>query len=83
MSGITIAFQELFYGSGAWLGLLLMLALILVMTRVTKYSGLLMLPVCVFLAIDYLSYPALMWNAIIMFFASAFILINLVRGKAD
>lgn len=81
MSEIAEAFNELFYGAGAWLGLLLLLALIVSLTVKTKYAGVFMLPVTIFLAIDYLDYPALLWNSLIMFFASVFIVINLVKGK--
>ena len=81
MSEIAEAFTELFYGSGSWLGLLLLLALITALAMKTRYGGLLMIPVCVFLGISYLSYPALMWNALIMFIASIFLLYELVKGN--
>lgn len=81
MSAISLAFQELFFGAGAWLGLLLLLAIIIALSLATKYAGLLMLPVCIFIAIEYLGYPALMWNALIMFIGAVFILINLIKGR--
>lgn len=80
MSSISQAFTELFYGSGAWLGILLLLALIIVLSSRVKYAGVLMLPVAVFLGIDYLTND-LLWNALIMFFTSIFIIINLVGSR--
>lgn len=78
---VADVFTELFYGAGAWLGLILVLGIIITLSLKTKYAGLLMLPVSVFLGIDYLGYPALMWNAVIMFFAAIFITINLVKNE--
>lgn len=80
---IQAIFSELFYGSGSWLGLLILLIFIVALSLAQQYLGLLMLPVAIYLAIEYLSYPALMWNALIMFLASIFIVINLVRGRND
>lgn len=80
MSSIALAFQELFYGAGAWLGLLLLLAIIIVLSVRVRYAGLLTLPICIFLGIDYLTND-LLWNALIMFFASIFIVINIAKSR--
>jgi hypothetical protein len=82
MSSISVAFQELFYGSGAWLGLILLLALITVLSARIKYTGVLLLPVSIFLGIDYLNND-LMWHGIIMFFCAVFVVINLARPQED
>ena len=81
MSEIADIFSELFYGSGSWLGLLLLLALMIAISLKNRYAGLLMIPVAVFLGISYLSYPALMWNALIMFIASVFLLYQVISQK--
>lgn len=73
---------ELFYGSGSWLGLLILMVFIVSLCLAQRYWGLLMLPVTVYLGIDYLVYPTLMWNAIIMFITSVFVIINVFR-KGD
>lgn len=78
MSGVSVAFDELFFGTGAWLGLLLLLALIMVLSAKIKYSGVLMLPVSIFLGIAYLDND-LFWHGIIMFFCAVFVVINLAR----
>lgn len=78
---MSAIFTELFYGAGAWLGLLLYLAIIIGLTLKTKYAGVLMLPVSIFLGISYLSYPALTWNAVIMFFSAIFIVANLAKNR--
>lgn len=80
-SDVSIAFTELFYGSGSWLGLLLLLAIIIGLSVKSRFAGLLMIPVCIFLGISYLSYPSLMWNGLIMFFASVFIIFTIAKGR--
>lgn len=80
-SDIALAFTELFVGSGAWLGLLLFMAIVVTLSLKEKYVGVLMIPVCIFLGINYLSYPSLMWHAIIMFFTAVFIMIKLATSK--
>jgi hypothetical protein len=79
MTSISVAFNELFFGSGAWLGLLLLLVIIVVLSVRVKYAGVLTLPVTVFLGIDYLNND-LLWHGLIMFFAAIFIILNLVLG---
>jgi len=82
MSDISLVFTELFYGAGSWLGLLILLSIIVALTMKAKYAGVLMLPVTIFLGINYITYDTpLLWNGIIMFFASLFILINLTKGE--
>ena len=80
MSGeFTEFFTELFYGSGSWLGLIILIILCLGMLLKWKYSGALFLPIMLFLGIDYLSHN-LGWNALIMFFSSVFTVLYMVKG---
>jgi len=71
-------FNELFFGSGSWLGVLLLLAFVVGTLMRWKYSGVLLVPVTVFLAIDYLNHD-LGWQSIIMFVTSVFILMYMAR----
>ena len=71
-------FTELFYGSGSWLGLIILLILCLGMVVKWRYSGALFLPVMLFLGIDYLTND-LGWQALIMFFGSVFIVVFMVK----
>lgn len=80
MSSISEAFTELFFGSGSWLGLLLLLAIIITLSIKTRYAGVLMLPVSIFLAIDYIT-NELLWYSLIMFFTSIFVIINIFRSR--
>lgn len=79
MTDISLVFSELFYGSGAWLGILLLLTILISLSAKIKYAGVLTLPIVVFLGIDYITND-LLWNAVIMFFASIFIIISLVKN---
>ena len=76
---IEEVFTELFFGAGSWLGLLLLLSLILGLLFKNRYIGALMLPVSIFLGINYLNYN-LGWHAIIMFFTSIFILVFMIKN---
>jgi len=71
-------FLELLYGSGSWFGILLLLAFIIGLLMRWKYSGVLLLPVTVFLAIDYLNND-LAWHSIIMFVSSVFIIVYMAK----
>lgn len=77
---IQITFQELFYGSGAWLGLLLLLILLILLSLKVKFANLLTVPITIFLGIEYLSND-LMWHGFIMFLSSIFLILNLVRNE--
>jgi len=81
LSSIAQVFTELFYGSGAWLGLLLFLAIIIGLAFSNKYVGVLMLPVSIFLAISYLDYPSLLWHGAIMFICAIFIVVHLLMER--
>ena len=80
MSVIDDAFNALFYGTGAWLGILLFLTLIIALFLAWKYTGVLTFPITLYLGISYLN-NSLLWHASIMFFTSAFILIALYKKK--
>lgn len=47
-------FEELLYGSGAWIGLLLILGLVLVVTLKVKYSSALFVPFMIFMGLFYM-----------------------------
>lgn len=83
MSAADEAFQALFFGDGAWLGLLLFLAIMLALFLKSEYTGALILPISLFLGLEYVSHD-MGWHAIIMFFFSIFILIYMMKKiKSD
>lgn len=47
-------FEELLYGSGAWLGLILILSIVLIVSLKVKYSSALFVPIMIFLGLFYL-----------------------------
>lgn len=71
-------FETLFYGSGTWLGLLLLLAIMIGLLLKWKYTGVLILPITIFLGIEYMDRD-LGWQSIIMFLTSIFVLLYLVK----
>jgi hypothetical protein len=80
MSEIAIAFDELFYGSGMWLGLLLLIAIIIGISLKAKWAGIITLPATVFMGINYLT-EGLMWHAILMVLTGVFIVVNMFKGN--
>jgi len=85
MSEIQQAFTELLYGSGAWLGLILIVTIIVVTSHRNKYLALIFIPVTIFMGISYLNNVTLnsdlTWMALIMFITSTFLLIKIAKQK--
>jgi hypothetical protein len=83
LSTIAEVFEELFYGSGMWLGILLILAMVIGISLKTRYSSVLMLPVCIFMGITYITNGTgnQLWGAIIMFFSAIFLVVNLMKNQ--
>lgn len=78
MGLVDEAFESLFFGSGSWLGLLLFLSIIIALLLKWKYTGALLLPITIFLGIEYMN-KDLGWHSIIMFLSSVFILLYLAK----
>jgi len=85
MSEVQIAFDELFFGSGMFLGLVLYMAIIGLSSIKVKYLGVLYLPISLLLSIEYLNRGSesnnCFWGAIIMLISVPFLLFNLWKGK--
>jgi thiosulfate reductase cytochrome b subunit len=73
-------FRALFYGDGSWLGILLLLSMCLGLLLKWKYSGVLLLPITIFLGMDYLE-QNLVWHTLIMWFTTIFVLVYMVKKK--
>lgn len=80
MSTYANLFNELLYGSGAWLGILIILSLMVGVTAKIKEAGAVMVPIGVYLAIDYIT-KALYWNSIIMIFTVCFVVYVALKGS--
>jgi len=76
---IAEAFTELFYGSGAWLGLLLYLTIIISLTYIWKKSGVFFIPVTVILGIQYFNND-LGWHSLIMWLTTIMIFFQVMKG---
>lgn len=71
-------FFEILYGSGSWIGLLLIVALFVIITASHKYSAVIVMPISVFVMVNYLQQD-LGWHGIVIFIVG--ILLFLSRGK--
>jgi uncharacterized membrane protein SirB2 len=83
MSSIDDVFNTLLFGSGSWIGLLIIVVFIIVLSGATKIVGkVISVPICTFLGIEYLSKtnetPHLAWHSLIMFLMVIFIVYSLL-----
>ena len=87
MNDVEIAFNELFFGSGMWFGLILYMAIIGVTALRVKYLGVLYMPISLLLVLEYLERGSessnCYWGALIMFISVPFLIINLWKGKSS
>lgn len=71
-------FSELFFGTGAWLGLLIVISIIFIVTAKEKLSGIVFLPITVLMAINYFnnvpSNSDFMWSGVIMLLMTVYCL---------
>jgi len=79
-------FQELMFGSGAWLGLILILGLMILITYKVKEAGFAFLLISIFLGIEYFNNVSassnFFWSGIIMFLFGAMLAVSsVVRYK--
>lgn len=84
MSGIEEVFNELLFGSGAWLGLIIILVLIIGASERSKYAGVCFIPVSLFIGIMYFDNVAVnenfMWAGVIMFIETI-VIVYMTIGK--
>jgi len=71
-------FISLLFGQGAWLGVLIILMFVVALMLAWKYSGVLLIPVTIFLGIAYLG-EDLFWHSIIMFLSAVFIMFYMAK----
>lgn len=80
----TEFFNELLFGTGAWLGLILIVAIIALVTAKEKLTGGIFLPIAIFIGIEYfMNVPSnsnFMWAGIIMFVMAIYCLAMLIKG---
>jgi len=78
-------FYQLFFGSGAWLGLIGMLAVMFAVSAFVKYIGGIFAVIAVFMGILYfqnvVSNDMFMWSGIIMWLSAIFLLYIGIAGK--
>lgn len=75
---IGVVFTEILFGSGAWIGLILLLTISLAMVLRWKATAVLFMPITLLLGIEYLTYE-LTFHAMILFFTTIFMVLYMVR----
>jgi len=90
MSAISDVFNELLFGSGAWIGLIIVLVLCFGASYGLKHgSGIVFAIILVFLGIEYLNHVSVdsnfMWSVVICFISACFVtyqaITELRKGK--
>jgi len=84
MSEAEQLFNEFLFGAGSWIGIILIVGLIVLITSKERYAGLLFFPIIILLSLKYLEKMNetgnLAWQIIVLLFASIFILLK-ASGK--
>lgn len=82
MSGIEEVFTELLFGSGAWIGLTILLILCISGTLLHKYAGVFFGLILIFLGIEYLNNVNVTsnfyWSVLICWFSALFCFLRVV-----
>jgi len=71
----TEFFTELMYGSGSWIGLLLMLGVILLLAKLHKYGYALSFPLSILISLNYVEHT-LLWESVISFLTGLLVLLG-------
>ena len=79
------AFEALFFGSGAWLGILLFVTVVFLLSALNKWANVLCIPLSIFIGIWYLDNLEvsnnMMWGAICMLLSPVFLTVMLAEKK--
>lgn len=85
MSAASEIFQELLFGSGAWIGLILILSIAFLVGARNKYVNLLFIPILAFFGLLYLDNVSasvnFMWSAIFCFVGSGLLVVQFAKQK--
>lgn len=85
MSAASDIFYELLFGSGAWIGLILILSIAFLVGARNKYVNLLFIPILAFFGLLYLDNVAasanFMWSAVFCFIGSGLLVIQFAKQK--
>jgi hypothetical protein len=74
-------FQEVLFGSGSWIGLILIISLLLIIATINRYSSIIVLPISILLSIQYMQ-NNLGWHAILIALVGIIIMMaDIVRAK--
>ena len=85
MTEVSEIFTELFYGSGSWLMLIILVSIIMIVSLKVKYSCVIFIPICLFLGLSYLDNATeannLLWHTIIIWILPIFSILIEVKTR--
>lgn len=76
-------FNELMFGSGNWIGLIIIAVILLIMAGLHRWGGIIAMPIGILVGLEYASHN-LGWHAILLIFEGIlvmFLSIQKVKGK--
>jgi len=80
-------FEELLFGSGSWLGLIVIIAIIVLVTAKEKFSAVIFLPITILLSIHYFQNVSpsndFMWSGVIMLIMTIYCLVMVSWGVKE
>lgn len=78
-------FESLFFGTGAWLGMLLFMIVCVVLVAISKYSAVFVVMIIIFFEVEYYNrlniYGNHVWKMIILLFFGLFVCIAALTKK--
>jgi hypothetical protein len=72
-------FTELMFGSGSWIGLVLIIVLLLVITGINRYGGIIAMPIAILVGVEYGQHN-LGWHAVILIVEGIFTFYLGIKG---
>lgn len=80
-------FESLFFGTGAWLGLLLFMIVCVALVAISKYTVVFVVIIVIMMEVEYYArldiYGNYVWHMIILMFFALFMCIASLTGKLD
>lgn len=87
MSGIDDVFNALLFGSGSWLGLIIIVSIIVTVALLSKnrVANIIFAIISIFMGIEYFTHVSassnFMWSGIVMFVLAVFLGYGAIKGK--
>lgn len=80
-------FNQLLYGTGSWIGVILTIGFMAIVTKITRWSSIVFIPILLFMGVDYFNKLAsnsmFMWNGVLCFVGCLVLALITVTSEGD